>query len=406
MYCEETWVFDEGGGGGDSGNPGIPGDSGGNGGGDGGGNGGNPDPCDGGGLIIYKLPPCDDGGGDPGWMPEIPEEPVSLINILDLKSADVNYTIWLNNNPEFSSLIYEELESDNFSPEAKAIAKIIIDQGANKLLEAEWGESFANIAYNHIQDYYNICCPGLLQPITGLGGLKWAAEMKADYAYLRLKNSGWSIPKCIWEATKESLHTALDVAGMVPVIGEIFDLTNGVLYALDGDGINASLSVASMLPIFGWAANGAKYVIKTNGLKYIVKSFDGVKLITFGGYNSKKFRRAIGLAKGDATKQAHHILPRASIITEHTVIQKATQVATNLGFHIDDVINGIAVSTWRNQPNHHIYSNKIMEKLNVFIQEFPNATNEQCYNKILSIISEAKSAIINNPNVHLNDLIF
>ena len=75
LYCEETWVFDEGGGGGDSGNPGIPGDSGGNGGGDGGGSGGgDPDPCNGGGLIIYKLPPCDDGGGDPGWLPTVPEE--------------------------------------------------------------------------------------------------------------------------------------------------------------------------------------------------------------------------------------------------------------------------------------------------------------------------------------------
>lgn len=109
---------------------------------------GNDDPCNGGGLIVNGvLPPSDcDGNEDPGWMPEIPEEPVSLIDILDLRSADVNYATWLNNNPEFSSVIYEELESDNFSPEAKAIAKIIIDQGANNLLHAEWGESFANVA--------------------------------------------------------------------------------------------------------------------------------------------------------------------------------------------------------------------------------------------------------------------
>ncbi|MFI8962769.1 SpvB/TcaC N-terminal domain-containing protein [Streptomyces sp. NPDC053493] len=54
-------------------------------------------------------------------------------------------------------------------------------------------------------------------------------------------------------------HTTLDVAGMVPVVGEAADLANAGWYAVEGDYVNAGLSAASAIPGAGYAANAAKY---------------------------------------------------------------------------------------------------------------------------------------------------
>lgn len=53
-------------------------------------------------------------------------------------------------------------------------------------------------------------------------------------------------------------HIALDVAGMVPVIGEAADLVNAGLYAAEGDWTNAALSAAGAIPIAGNAVTAAK----------------------------------------------------------------------------------------------------------------------------------------------------
>ncbi len=404
-HCENYFVWPDGGGGGSGSN------------GDGSGGGGNSSGGDTGSgwadepclpsadphLPKPALPPAP-CNAEPAWEPT--EEPLIKYNLSASLNLNNAQSLWLVNNPEYINSIYEELQSADFSEEAKTIAKIIIDQGTNNFLDESWNESFGNIAYPHVQSFYEQCCPGLLTPLNpSTWGIKWANETRADYAYNRLMHKDWSKVKCLWEATQESFHTALDVAGMVPVIGEVFDLTSGILYTIQGDGDQAFLSFASMLPIAGWAANGVKYVRRLDNLKYFTSTVAGKTMVTFGGYNSSKFRKALGIA-GDATKQAHHVLPRADVIVNHEVVQKATQVATNQGFHIDNVLNGIPVETWRNQPNHPAYTDKIYRKLERFLDEQPNAAPTECYNKLLSIINEIKQVIINNPTVKINDLIF
>lgn len=54
------------------------------------------------------------------------------------------------------------------------------------------------------------------------------------------------------------VHTALDVAGMVPVIGEAADLTNAAIYAVEGDWTNAALAAASAIPVAGNAVAAIK----------------------------------------------------------------------------------------------------------------------------------------------------
>ncbi|MFE9207576.1 polymorphic toxin-type HINT domain-containing protein [Micromonospora sp. NPDC007230] len=53
-------------------------------------------------------------------------------------------------------------------------------------------------------------------------------------------------------------HAALDVAGMVPVIGEVADVANGIWYLAEGNYVDAAMSMASAIPLAGNAVAAAK----------------------------------------------------------------------------------------------------------------------------------------------------
>ena len=72
---------------------------------------------------------------------------------------------------------------------------------------------------------------------------------------------------------------------------------------------------------------------------------------------------------------------------------------------MNEALNGIAVASWRNQPNHQAYNTLIDIKLNAFHEDFPNATPQQCYNFLTNLIQDVRSWVINNPNSHLNNLV-
>jgi hypothetical protein len=58
------------------------------------------------------------------------------------------------------------------------------------------------------------------------------------------------------------VHNALDIAGTIPIIGEIADGANAAIYFAEGDNINGTISVAAMIPFWGWTATGGKFVKK------------------------------------------------------------------------------------------------------------------------------------------------
>ena len=72
-------------------------------------------------------------------------------------------------------------------------------------------------------------------------------------------------------------HTVLDVAGMVPVVGEAADLANAGWYAAEGDFANAALSGAAAIPFAGNVATGAKWVKR--GVEVADHVSDGVKAV-------------------------------------------------------------------------------------------------------------------------------
>ncbi|MFF4425523.1 RHS repeat-associated core domain-containing protein [Streptomyces sp. NPDC001549] len=84
-----------------------------------------------------------------------------------------------------------------------------------------------------------------------------------------LKKAGNAI-KNNYNKISEVGHLALDVVGMIPVIGEVADLANGAWYAAEGDWKNAALSMASMIPVVGSAVAGTRIAAKV--VKYASKA--------------------------------------------------------------------------------------------------------------------------------------
>lgn len=86
--------------------------------------------------------------------------------------------------------------------------------------------------------------------------------------------------KMISEGSLASIgHVALDVAGLVPGIGEPADLANALWYAKEGDYLSSCLSLLSMVPEIGDAlGKGLKYLGKSSSMvqRLLVKYGDDV----------------------------------------------------------------------------------------------------------------------------------
>ena len=64
------------------------------------------------------------------------------------------------------------------------------------------------------------------------------------------------------DVAKENGHTALDVFGVIPVIGEVADGINGIWYLVEGNETEAALSFVALVPILGASVAGSKLTLK------------------------------------------------------------------------------------------------------------------------------------------------
>ena len=62
-----------------------------------------------------------------------------------------------------------------------------------------------------------------------------------------------------------TVHDVLDIVGLIPGF-DAADLINAGIYLIEGDRINAALSMAAVIPVIGGAATAGKVVGKTNRL--------------------------------------------------------------------------------------------------------------------------------------------
>ena len=72
----------------------------------------------------------------------------------------------------------------------------------------------------------------------------------------------------------DAVHGVLDLAGLIPGAGELADGANALMYALEGDDLNAGLSAAAMIPFAGWGATAGKLGLKA---RKAVKGLDSGK---------------------------------------------------------------------------------------------------------------------------------
>lgn len=206
----------------------------------------------------------------------------------------------------------------------------------------------------------------------------------------------------IWETMSEIVHTGLDIAGMIPVIGEVADLANGIIYVLEGDGVNATLSFAATIPVVGWGATTAKYAKKTifalDGSKRTLNWFKTTTgTIDFG--NRNLLRKVIGLSKNDP-RGAHHIIPWES--STHPVIQRIAQGKD--AFHLNERYNGIALSTLQHNGNHAVYRSRVTAVLDHIHSQ--NLSDDDAFRAVKDLIDRITNAINNNPNVPIDQIIF
>lgn len=110
---------------------------------------------------------------------------------------------------------------------------------------------------HHERGEYGSSAEQLSQAAAGEGGVAWGSTAEADDGFF-----------------SDIGHTVLDVAGLVPIIGEPADAANAAWYTADGDYSNAALSAAAMVPLAGWAATGGKFGVK--GVR-AVRSADGAR---------------------------------------------------------------------------------------------------------------------------------
>lgn len=315
------------------------------------------------------------------------------------KDEIINYLNQFNNNQnDFDDAVEFVKELIDLNPNDTNAIGFLLQAKQQDKMSSELDDAFLQSVNQYLAIDTSTIDPVLMAQISNYLTIKCAV--------LRYNNPSWSDLKIYWEASKDIIHIALDGFGMIPVVGEIADLTNGVLYLIEGDGVNATLSFAATIPIGGWTATGTKYAIKiidasqtaTTLITKVRLTWKVVgEVIDFGSRN--QLRKVLGITASNI--QAHHLIPWSS--RTKMAVQRAAKSGS--AFHMNEALNGIAVAAWRNQPNHTTYNNVINGKLDAFRDDFPNATPQQCYTFLTNLIQDIRTWVINNPNSHLNDIV-
>ncbi len=312
-------------------------------------------------------------------------------------------------------LSYLEANSSNAATLSTAISflKQIINlaqsenslEDVNKIFSFVLNAQIQNKIYHDIDEEFLNSVDQFIDADAAANPIQLQIEFSIQCAVMRSAHPDWSDIKIYWEASKEMIHLTLDLIGLVPVVGEVADLTNGVLYVVEGDGVNATLSVASAVPIIGWAPAGTKIGLKVVNIATDVNS--KVKLVwqitdnvfTFG--NRGQLRKVLGIVSPSI--QAHHIIPWAK--QGHEVVQRAARSGN--AFHMNEALNGIPLNIGVHGGSHPAYDQRIMNRLSEIADFYgPNMTPQQAYNGLIDLINDVRIAVINNPNVPINQLIF
>lgn len=238
-------------------------------------------------------------------------------------------------------------------------------------------------------------------------------------AVLKKQNPTWPAwkirSKALWNTTIELVHTGFDILGLIPFGGEPFDFANGVLYTIQGDGLNATFSFAATLPIAGWASTGAKYAVLSVKTAIGAKNLKITRNAVTGFFefsHAQQFRKMVGVT--DIEQEAHHLIPKN--VWNRRLVQLAADGKSTF-FHGNHPKNGIAVKKFTtnlpdgihaNHPNYDIrlelYLDRELAKLTAMFGA--NIPPDEAAKKVIEIQDFLKALIQNNPNIKIDDLNF
>ncbi|MBK7935622.1 MAG: AHH domain-containing protein [Lewinellaceae bacterium] len=302
---------------------------------------------------------------------------------------------------EFSSFAV----SKDYDYESQISIKLMLDLHQAGQMPVQYESQ----AFRQIIDQYPELSNGVWP--DGLGAL-WNYAYSIERAKLKYHNPSWSSLRldleAAWNVSKEAIHLALDGFGLIPVIGEVADIASAFIYTMEGDWQNATLSVASAVPFWGWFAQGAKHcqkVVNAGGnISKLIWKADNLGKVTFG--NSVQLTRMI---KPVTDFHAHHIIPW--IRREHPIVQSAAKVDGSNPWHMNEAGNGIGIHknyhAGSTPDAHPAYNAAILQKLDNIKNYFGgNFTPTQAYAELEKLRQATRIIITSNPTTHINNLSF
>jgi hypothetical protein len=345
--------------------------------------------------------------GDPGsvnnppFIPPSPYSPRVLAIALYLPQLTDDQKLFLTNNPTYTDEFLEAIINQEVLTEDDIAASMI----SIELIRRGVEYTPSDAAYEDVLNTY-LPNPSLV-PIGPIL-MRYHTNVLSNAAILQLAHPEWSSLRCWWEAQKETIQTGLDVISLSPIVGSFANLANGAIYSFDGNSKLAVVSFALAIPGASYINAGEKIATKIvltpvgkTTLKWIVQT---TGKISFGS-RTYQLRKVLGLAAGDA-RQAHHIIPWE--LAENEVVQAASKIPGVDAFHMNDLINGIALdkSVHVEGMIHLHYSNKIKAKL-IDIQNNlgPNIDPLAAKQALESLINDIKTWIAQNPGVNINNII-
>lgn len=190
-------------------------------------------------------------------------------------------------------------------------------------------------------------------------------------------------------------HGALDVVGLVPILGEPADGVNALWYAAEGDRTNAALSAAGMIPGLGWGATGAKLGIK--GVKAADEAIAGTGQAA-RGINALSDARTGATAAaapaqfGASTTNAYRATwtaahpETADQVVVHHAVEKQVQtrypgLVSDSELHSLENLRGIP----KGDVNHEVHLSAIRKEWNRFYRANPNPTKQDLLDMATSV---------------------
>ena len=349
------------------------------------------------------------GGGGSLTSPTPPSTPfegedlIKLNLVKDKLKLNLKERTWIDKNGFEALYIHEFLASEMFSDESIVAADIYFKTAENNLLSSGFSDQFMSKVY--------CCSPNLITNSTL--GLQYYNYVKTQIAIIKSEYppnynfSKWELAKISMEANLDALQLGLDVIGLIPGFGEVADIANGVIYTVRGDGVNATLSYASAVPIAGWFAAGTKWAKKTVDAVNIASDISSKQtlvwiakangLIDFG----KRGQLAKVLGTTGTPKHAHHIIPWA--FRDLAIVQKAAK--SKSAFHMNEALNGIPLPSTNHLTGHNSidgYNNTILEVLDNLNDV--STSNDHAAQLLEGLTNHIRNLIESNPDLNLGQI--